>query len=160
VRYAVTPRPLELFSLLTRHGVSFVVVGGYAVIFHGHMRATEDVDIIWLRSPQAESALLSALTEANARWISDEVDPATKLEKLVPVTADYISSRRLMMLVTDFGFLDLFDYVPGVPEADVQVLFAESIQSDDLRYVSLPWLKEMKRAAGRPRDAEDLENLK
>ena len=104
-------------------------------------------------------ALLSALAEANAKWISDEIDRSTGLEKLVPVNHSYVRTRRLMMLVTDYGFLDLFDYVPGAPAADPQELYDQSIRSGDVMYVSLPWLRQMKRAAGRPRDAEDLENL-
>lgn len=78
-----------------------MVVGGYAVIFHGHMRTTIDVDVIWLRTPAAEAALQAALKEVNAAWISSEIDPATRLEKLVPVEMGYIQSTHLMMLVTD-----------------------------------------------------------
>jgi hypothetical protein len=153
------PRHVELLGILTRHGVPFVVIGGNAVTFHGHVRTTEDLDVIWLRSAEAEAALLAALTEVNAAWISNEIDRTTGLEKLVPVGEGYVRSARLMVLVTDKGFLDVFDYVPGHPDADVLELFNESIPSAGVRYVSLNWLKEMKRAAGRPRDNEDLENL-
>jgi hypothetical protein len=139
--------------------VPFVVVGGHAVIFHGYVRTTEDVDVVWLRSPESEAALVSALTEANARWISDEIDPATGIERLVPVSEGYVRSHHLLMLVTDYGFLDLFDYVPGAPTADARELYDQGISSGDVRYASLPWLRTMKRAAGRPRDAEDLDNL-
>jgi hypothetical protein len=149
----------ELLRLLERHGVPFVVIGGHAVSFHGHVRATEDLDVVWLRSTSAEAALLAALREAHAQWISDEIDPATRLEKTVDVNVAYVRSQRLMMLVTDYGFLDLFDYVPGCPDADVREVFDQSIVAQGIRYVSLPWLKQMKRAAGRPQDLSDLENL-
>lgn len=151
--------PYKLLDVLVRYQVPFVIVGGHAVNFHGHMRATEDVDLIWLRTPTSEAALVSALNELNARWISDEVDRTTGLEKLVPVTPAYVASRHLMVLVTDLGFLDLFDYVPGVPEAGVQGVFDQSVPLGDYRYASLDWLKRMKQAANRPRDLEDLENL-
>ena len=153
------PLHLELLRVLTRHQVPFVVIGGHAVSFHGHLRTTEDLDVIWLRSTASEPGLLSALTEANAKWISDEIDRATGLEKLVAVTEAYVSSTRLMMLVTDYGFLDVFDYVPGAPDADVNELYDTGITSGEVRYVSLEWLRRMKRAAGRPRDVEDLDNL-
>jgi hypothetical protein len=135
------------------------VIGGHAVAFHGHIRATEDVDIIWLRNHESEGVLLAALQEAHAQWISDDVDPATRLEKLVPVTGAYVGSTHLMMLVTDYGFLDLFDYIPGFPEARVEELWDQSILSNGIQYVSLDWLKQMKRSAGRPQDVLDLENL-
>ena len=77
----------------------------------------------------------------NARWVSNEIDPATGIEKLIPVTTSYVSATHLMMLVTDFGFLDLFDFVPGFLEADVQEVFRHSIPFGDCRYVSLDWLK-------------------
>jgi hypothetical protein len=44
----------RLFDVLSRHGVPFVVVGGHAVNFHGFIRATEDTDVLWIRSPAAE----------------------------------------------------------------------------------------------------------
>ena len=150
---------LELLRVLIRHRVPIVVIGGHAVSFHGHIRATQDLDVIWLRTPRSEVALLDCLTEVNAKWISNEKDPATGLEKLIPISDSYIRSHHLMVLVTEYGFIDLFDYVPGVPAADPQELYDQGITSGDVKYVSLPWLKAMKRAAGRPRDTEDLENL-
>lgn len=55
--------------------------------------------------------------------------------------------------------LDLFDFVPGVPDADVRQVFDESVPLGEMRYVSLPWLKRMKQATRRPRDIDDLEQL-
>ena len=150
---------LELLKILTAHRVPVVVIGGHAVTFHGHIRETEDLDVIWLRSPDAERSLLSALTVVNAKWISNAVDPATGLEKLVPVSLPYIQAHHLMMLVTDLGLLDLFDYVPGVPDANVQSVFDQSIPSGDARFVSLDWLRRMKSATDRSKDAEDLRQL-
>ena len=150
---------LELLKILTDHRVPVVVIGGHAVTFHGHIRETEDLDVIWLRSPDAERSLLSALTVVNAKSISNVVDPATGIEKLVPVSLHYIKANHLMLLVTDLGLLDLFDYVPGVPDANVQNVFDESIPSGDARFVSLDWLRRMKSATDRAKDAEDLKQL-
>lgn len=149
----------ELLDILVRHGVRFVIIGGHAVNFHGHVRTTEDLDLIWLREPASEAALVAALKATNACWISNEIDPTTGLEKLVPVTPEYVAITHLMVLVTDFGFLDLFDFVPGVPEASVRDVFDQSIPTGDHRYASLEWLRRMKQAANRPRDLADLENL-
>lgn len=149
----------DLLRLLQQHEVPFVIVGGHAVTFHGYVRATEDVDVVWVRSPEAEAALLRALAAANARWIADDLDPATGLERLVPVTGPYIGATRLMMLLTDFGFLDLFDYVPGCADADPRELLASAVEHDGLHYARLDWLRRMKQAAGRPKDLDDLQNL-
>ncbi len=150
---------MELLQALRRHQVPFVVIGGLAVNAHGYARATEDTDVLWLRSPQAEHSLLAALTELDARYIGSDIDPATRLERLYAVTFQYIQATRLMMLVTRHGFLDLFDYVPGLPEADVNVLFESGMELDGNRYASLAWLRQMKQVAGRTKDRLDLENL-
>jgi hypothetical protein len=149
----------KLLEALVGHKVPFVIVGGHAVNFHGHPRATQDLDVIWLRRPDSEASLLQALNAVNARWVSNEIDSSTGLERLVAVTASYVASTHLMMLFTDYGFLDLFDFVPGFPEEDVEQVLAESVPLRELRYVSLPLLKRMKAVANRPRDVDDLEQL-
>jgi len=148
-----------LFEVLKRHGVPFVVVGGFAVVFHGHIRQTEDIDVVWVRNPQTEVALSHALAEIGAEYIGKEIDPATRIERTYPVTLGYIQTRPLMMLCTRSGFLDLFSYVPGFPEADVDAFYQESVESAGIRYTSIEWLRKMKKAAGRLKDLEDLEKL-
>lgn len=136
-----------------------VVIGGHAVSFHGHIRETEDLDVIWLRTEESERALLAALAEVNAKWISNEVDPVTRLEKLEPVTMAYVRSNHLMVLLTDLGFLDVFDFVPAFPDVDVREVLDQSIPSEDARFVSLEWLRKMKGSTDRSKDAEDLRQL-
>jgi len=149
----------DFCAMLNRYGVPFAVIGGHAVQFHGYLRATEDLDLLWLRTPETELRLLEALCEVQAQWISDERDPQTNLERLVDVSLPYVRSTHLMMLVTKCGFVDLFDFVPGYPDADVSEALAHSIPHGTLRYISLDWLKKMKQASGRHRDREDLERL-
>jgi len=152
-------RDFELLDALGRHGVPFVTVGGHAVYFHGFERLTEDTDVVWLRSPQAEQSLLAALTEVNAQYIGKEIDPATRIERTYPVTLPFIQASHLMMLWTKHGFLDLFDYIPGFPLENVQTLFDSKVEADGIHYASLNWLRKMKKAAGRTKDLLDLENL-
>ncbi len=149
----------EFFVLLRRHAVPFVVIGGHAVQFHGYVRNTEDVDLVWLRSEDSESRLVAALREANAAWISNERDPQTGLERLIPVSAAYVRATHLMMLCTDYGFVDLFDYIPGFPSEDVEAFYRDGVNTGEIRYVSLAWLRKMKSAADRPKDRMDLEKL-
>lgn len=85
--------------------------------------------------------------------------PETGIEQTFPVTLPWIKATRLMMLYTDYGFLDLFDYIPGFPSENPAVLLANCAEVDSIRFVTLDWLRRMKRAAGRPRDLLDLENL-
>jgi predicted nucleotidyltransferase len=52
----------EFIRILQRHRVRFLVIGGYAVAFHGLPRATDDVDVLIERSEanirRVERALL------------------------------------------------------------------------------------------------------
>ncbi len=149
----------NIFQVLRRRGVTFAVIGGHAVSAHGFIRATEDHDIVFLRTPDNEQRLLSVLQEIHARWISDERDPATGSEYQLPVTPAFLASQHLMMLLTDAGFLDIFDYIPGSPEASVEKFIADGLEVAGIRYASREWLLRMKRAAGRPQDLLDLEHL-
>lgn len=151
--------PLAIFRVLTQAGVPFVIIGGHAVSFHGYIRTTEDADVIFQRTPAAEAGLLAALPSIHACWISEERDPQTGLERLIPVTDSYIRHQHLMMLSTDLGFLDLYDYIPGFPKIPVAEVFADSVALGDVRFVSLVWLRKLKAAAARHRDLDDLEHL-
>jgi hypothetical protein len=154
------PPEFAALDVLRRHDVPFTIIGGHAVVFHGHIRATEDVDVVWLRTPESELALTAALIELNARYIGEEIDPATGIERMHPVNLSFVQANHLMMLWTDVGgFLDLFDYIPGHPQADVTELLSTSVEQAGLHFASLAWLRKMKHSAARQKDLLDLENL-
>jgi hypothetical protein len=152
--------PIELLASLARARVPFVIIGGHAVNFHGYVRTTEDTDIVFHRTTDSEAALLQVLQSVGACWISNEKDPKTGLERLIAVTAAYIRAEHLMMLWTDFGFLDIYDFIPGFPGTPVQELFTDSVPLGELRFVSLAWLRRLKVCAGRHKDLDDLEHLR
>lgn len=150
---------LMAYDVLIDHDVPAVIIGGHAVNFHGHLRATEDVDVVFVRSVHSESALAKALALMNAYWIGDEIDQATGLEQTFPISEAYIQTNHLMMLGTDHGYLDLFDHVPGLPEIPASLILEESLRLNGRRYASLTWLRRMKQASARPIDLLDLEKL-
>jgi hypothetical protein len=154
----VTP-DRKILEALRDHEVPFIAIGGHAVNFHGYGRATEDTDVVWFRSPESEQSLLRALTELEAQYIGKEIDPKTGIERTYPVTESFVRLTHLMMLWTKYGFVDIFDYIPGEPAEDVQQLAASSEEEHGIRYVSLAWLRRMKKTAGRGKDVVDLENL-
>jgi hypothetical protein len=157
--HPLDPHPLDIVDKMIRRGIDVVIVGGHAVNFHGYLRATEDVDVIFRRTPDSEQQLFELLSEIDAYWITDEIDQVTGLEKTSPVTLEYVQRTRLMMLGSRLGWIDLFDFIPGLPEEPLDELFASSTQMQDRSFVNLDWLKRMKRASGRPQDLLDLENL-
>jgi len=151
--------PDDILSLLHRHQAPCLVIGGHAVAVHGYLRTTEDTDLIYWRAADPDERLLDALLEVHACWIGDQRDPATGLEELHPIDRRFFRNQRLMMLTTDLGYLDIFDFIPGFPDTDPAELFRDAIELAGVKYVSLSWLRRIKQAAGRPRDLEDLHNL-
>lgn len=150
---------LYIADALQEAGVQVVIIGGHAVNFHGYLRATEDVDLVFRRLQGVEEILLQVLTDWKAFWISDEIDPATGLETTIPVSLEFIRSNHLMMLGTQMGYVDLFDFIPGLPSENLDGLFSTAVSIGQRRFASLEWLKRMKRAAGRPQDEIDLRHL-
>ena len=53
----------EFLKLLNSTGVEYLVVGGYAVGYHGYPRATGDIDIWVSISPDNASRLVRAMKE-------------------------------------------------------------------------------------------------
>ena len=58
---ALPPDFSEFLRLLNAHRVSYLIVGGYAVGFHGHPRATADIDIWVPRRADTAQQLVAAL---------------------------------------------------------------------------------------------------
>ncbi len=58
--------PTRVFETLNRHGVDYVVIGGFAVTAHGHVRATKDVDLAASDYPDNLQRLAAALSELGA----------------------------------------------------------------------------------------------
>jgi hypothetical protein len=53
----------EFLRLLETHQVDYMIVGGYAVAFHGYVRFTKDIDIFFASSPPNIERLRHALAE-------------------------------------------------------------------------------------------------
>lgn len=152
-------RWIDFVASLSLSNVKFAILGGHPVNFHGNVRTTEDLVLVFQRDIESEGSLLRTLVEYEAYWIGDEIDPQTGLEMTHPITAEYFRSNSLLMLGTSFGYVDLFDFVPGLPEVSVETLLQETQSSNGCPYVSLEWLKRLKRASNRPQDRIELQHL-
>ncbi|MBA2370128.1 MAG: hypothetical protein H0V71_00615 [Chloroflexi bacterium] len=149
--------PRHIFQCLARHRVNYVVIGGIAVIAHGHTRNTRDVDLV----PSPESAnfkrLAAALREMQAR-LSGVDAHLLDIDVYDPKT---LESGANFTLETDAGGLDVFGEVPGAPA--YKELNARSLAVDlggfEIRIAGLDDLIRMKQAAGRPQDLGDIAAL-
>ena len=137
-----------------------VVIGGHAVNFHGYLRATDDIDLILMPDHDWQSKLVTALIQLEAFFIADEIDPRTGIERVVPVTEETsLADRRLVMVGSKYGYLDIFTFAPGLPDDILPEIWNQSVSIAGGRFVSLKWLRKLKEASGRPIDIADLENL-
>lgn len=147
--------PTTLLTALADAGVDFVVIGGIAVVAHGHIRTTRDLDITYATSPANLRALGGFLVAADARLRG--------VAEVVPFIPDGRTLGRIEMLTleTRLGSLDLLASPPGAPAYERLREQAEAIDIDGrrVRIAAIDALVAMKRAAGRPRDLEDIEAL-
>ncbi|MFC7571771.1 nucleotidyltransferase domain-containing protein [Klenkia terrae] len=62
-----------ILAVLDRHGVEYVIVGGYAARVHGSTRPTRDVDVTPATTQENLDRLAAALRELDARIRTDAV---------------------------------------------------------------------------------------
>lgn len=137
----------DFLKLCLRHEVRFLVVGGYAVVHHSRPRYTGDLDI----------------------WVEASLENATRIVAVLQefgfpahtVSTSMITEQKEIIRM---GFepmrLELFTRIPGVD-------FAQCFERRELvkigrmnvPFIGLEDLKINKRASGRPKDLQDLEEL-
>lgn len=136
---------------LLRSGARFVVIGGFAVIAHDFVRATEDVDLLIPDDPANDALLLEALAALDA--VSPESGAAAD--------AGSLTGREHVRLRTAAGLLDLLR--EGTAPLDFATVWAAAVTADlgdgAFRVAGLESLVAFKRLAGRPRDRLDLLEL-
>lgn len=147
--------PERLLARLTEGDVDFVVIGGIAVVAHGHIRTTRDLDITYSTQPENLAALGRVLVELDARLRG--------VAEVVPFVPDgrTLRAAEILTLETSQGALDLLAAPPGArPYAELKQR-AETIELNEheVAIAALDDLLAMKRAAGRTRDLEDIEAL-
>lgn len=140
-----------------------MVIGGFAVIAHGVIRATKDVDVCPSPEPANLRRLAALLRELNARQVGQEElgDGSFPLD---PTDPAHLALGGNFLVQTDIGRLDIMQWVSGVDEQDAYGDLVRNAVTGDafgvrIQVASLADVRRMKRAAGRPRDLQDLKEL-
>ena len=149
--------PTRVFETLNRHGVDYVVIGGFAVIAHGHVRATKDVDLVASEERGNLERFAAALRELGARLRGIDAEHLP----VDPANPDDLGNGANWTMVTDAGWVDFMARPPGA--AVYAQLRSRSVRRR-VRGVEVPIvgkddLIRMKHAAGRPRDLADIAAL-
>ena len=150
-----------LFATLNRAGVRYVVVGGVAVVLHGHARLTADVDLVVDLEPGAARLAVQTLVQ-------------TGLVPRAPIDpAGFADPATRNAWVSDKGMKVFSWWDPRDPLREVDVFVEHAIPFADLwarsvvvtlettvvRIAGIDDLIALKRAAGRPEDRADVEAL-
>ena len=132
-----------------------MVIGGVAVVLQGSPRLTRDLDICYSTAADNLARLGGVLVSLGARLREVGED--------LPFVPDERTLRhtQLLTLTTREGDLDLLVDPPGSPGYAALRRRADVVELDgaSVRVASLEDLLAMKRAAGRPQDALDVESL-
>lgn len=134
----------DLLSLLAKHRVRYLIVGGYAVIHYCEPRYTKDIDIFVEASP------------ANARRLRTAVEAF--LGPLTDITDDDLADPdRVIMMGRAPTRIDLLKSIDGVRFATAwKNRVRVRTPSGSVNLISKRDLIRNKRASGRPQDLLDL----
>lgn len=146
----------ELISRLVAGRVKFIIVGGAAATVHGASRLTDDLDVVYARDRENVDRIIEGLA------------PLTPYLRGAPEGLPFKWEAQTLLhglnftLTTSLGPLDLLgeiilggDYEQLLPHAVKLNLFG-----NECLCLGLARLIEVKRAAGRPKDFEVIEELK
>lgn len=137
----------EFLKLLNANNVKYLLIGGYAVGYYGYPRPTGDIDI-WIRIDE-ENAERTVETLNEFGFSSPELTKELLLKE----------KQIVGMGIPPFR-LKVSNYIDGV---DFDECFAEreiaDLEGVLTNLISLRHLKINKKASGRYKDLNDLENL-
>jgi hypothetical protein len=137
----------EFLQSLNENKVRYLIIGGYAVAFHGHPRYTKDMDIwVELNEENAQN-LLGALVQFGFGSLGLKIE-------------DFLDPSQIIQLGYPPSRIDLIMGLEGVTFEDCYVSRVETtIDKIVAPFINLENLKKNKRATGRLQDLADLEKL-
>jgi hypothetical protein len=137
----------EFIQLLNENNVRYLIVGGYAVGFHGYPRYTKDLDIwIWLAQENAQN-ILKALHQFGFGSLGLKPE-------------DFLADGNFVQLGYPPNRIDILNSLSGV---DFETCYASRVEAtiDDIsiKFIDVENLKRNKIASGRNQDLGDVDNL-
>jgi hypothetical protein len=145
----------KLLKALHRHHVEFIVVGGFAAIVHGSARYTDDLDLVYRRTPENIARLVTAMSPFEPYLRG--APPGLPFEWSAKVVAAGLN----FTLTCSIGAVDLLGEIVGGGTYDALHPNSSPIPlfGTQTLVLDLPWLIRVKRAAGRRKDLEAVAEL-
>jgi predicted nucleotidyltransferase len=142
---------LQLFKSLNAHQVRYLLVGGMAGVIHGHVRATQDLDL-WIQVGNENMTRLVVALQvsgvAGAQYLKD-----------TPLLFGWTS-----VIVGNQGLtLDMGHALKAFSETDFDACYERALEASfdgvPFRVIQLNDLIQEKQATGRLKDLADVEEL-
>jgi hypothetical protein len=137
----------EFLRLLNANAVEYLLIGGYAVGYHGYPRATADLDIWIAAHPTNADRVVAALRDFGF----DAPDLSAEL---------FLRQWQIVRLGVPPVRIEIATTISGVDFAECYADRVEdTLDGVPVHLISLKHLKRNKQASGRHQDLADLEHL-
>lgn len=137
----------DFLKLCTRKRVKYLLIGGYAVHYHGYPRATADMDV-WIEISRINAARMVEAFRAFGYRAPDLRDEL------------FLEKGAIIRMGNPPLRLEIVNAISGV-SFDKCYAARKKVIIDGIRVslINLRDLRKNKKAAGRPKDLDDLEHL-
>lgn len=143
----LSPDFKDFIELLNAHNVEYLIVGGYALAFHGHPRYTKDIDI-WIATNTVNAErMLKVLTDFG-------------FSSLALSQQDFLEENNIIQLGFPPNRIDILTSIDGIEFAN-SISQSSIIEVDGvtIHLIGIHKLIENKTASGRLQDLADVEKL-
>jgi hypothetical protein len=137
----------EFLSLLHVHGVEYLLIGAYAVGYHGYARATRDMDVWIAATPENADRVIVSLKEFGFDTPELTAELVLRSDNILRMGEE---PMRIEILISASG-VDFDDCYSN------RVI--DKIDGVEVNLISLKHLKMNKKASGRFKDLADIEHL-
>ena len=137
----------EFLKLLKGYNVRYLLIGGYAVGYHGYPRATADMDIWVAIHPDNANNIVSVLKEFG--FAAPELAPQL-----------FLKEKQIIRMGVPPVMLEICTSISGVEfNTCYEKRIVTELDGVEVNLISLNDLKANKKASGRSKDITDLEKL-
>lgn len=140
----------QFLEILNKRSVEYLVVGGFAVNYHGYIRTTGDLDLWWNPTKENFIRLLDAIRDFG--FDCSDIEPLKKYDSVKSLIRlplrDNFDIELLSLIDGKFSFQEAY-------EASDQT----SIKNVPVRIIDYPHLIKNKLGAHRPKDLHDIAEL-
>jgi predicted nucleotidyltransferase len=137
----------EFIQSLNDNRVRYLVIGGYAVGFHGHPRYTKAIDIWIAMDPENAANIMKSLEQFGFASLGLQESDFTTPDQIIQLG---YPPNRIDLITTTLG-VDFDNCYQSRVQAEI-----DGIQ---VNFIDLENLKRNKQAVGRHQDLADIENL-